>query len=162
MRRLLVFVCVLCAVYSTDTKAQTSSEVNQASAPPPEGRYEIIQSSLAAKVTIRLDRFSGQTSVLQTRQDSTVGWDDISRMPSPQSDAKAPGRANYQLFTSGLAIRFTFLINGCENPRAGRESGSYGREARARCRTRTTVGRRRTDGRGNGSPNPFERRSGGS
>jgi len=110
MRRLLIVLCVLCAVYSTDARAQRV-ELNQASVPPPEGRYEIVQSSIAARVTIRLDRYSGQTSVLQMQQDSTVGWNDVPRGPTLQADTRVPGRANYQFFTSGVAIRFTFLMN---------------------------------------------------
>ena len=111
MRRILLLVCVICPAYSANAQAQRVVEPNQATAAPPESRYEIIQSSIAARVTVRLDRFTGQASVLQSRRDSTTGWDDIPRLPTTEADARVPCRANYQIFTSGLALRFTFLIN---------------------------------------------------
>ena len=63
---------------------------------------------------------------------------------------------------SGKSKRRSLFFAGRANPRAGRESGNYDREARSCRRTRASVGGHCPDGRGNGRANPFERRGRGS
>jgi hypothetical protein len=91
--------------------AQGTSASHQRTTPPPEARYEIISSELAAKHTFRLDRFTGQTAQLVMQDDSTLTWELILKQTHPLGDTRTPGRANYQMFSSGLAARYTFLIN---------------------------------------------------
>jgi hypothetical protein len=72
-------------------------------------RYQIIQSELAAKWTFRLDRICGSVSQLVSTKDESLGWQamPIDKLPPCQPN----GRPSYQLFTSGLAVRHTFLMN---------------------------------------------------
>jgi hypothetical protein len=89
----------------------TLIQKHEETTPPVEARYEIIQSSFIAKMTLRLDRFNGVVDQLVSRVDSTIGWQTIPRRPHPYQDTRILGRANYQIFTSGIAARYTFLIN---------------------------------------------------
>jgi hypothetical protein len=107
-RWLLAWMIVVPAVVSGQSMV---AQKHQATAPPAEARFEIIQSSFVAKLTLRLDRFTGAVDQLMTRPDSTIGWEPIVRRSHRDPDTQVAGRANYQIFTSGLAIRYTFLIN---------------------------------------------------
>jgi hypothetical protein len=87
----------------TTTPPHTSSTISL------NNRFEIIQSHLAAKWTFRLDRVCGFVSQLvRTREDRTA-WEKmlIEKLPACAND----GKTHYQLFSSSLAARHTFLIN---------------------------------------------------
>jgi hypothetical protein len=72
-------------------------------------RYEIVQSELSAKNTFRLDKFCGSVAQLVKDKDDQISWQS---MPiEPKLPCAADNRNHYQLFTSGLAVKFTFLMN---------------------------------------------------
>lgn len=85
--------------------------VHQATTAPLDARYEIVQSTLAAKHTFRLDRFMGATDVLVVGIDGARGWQAIPRLAHPDDARINARRPAYQVFTSGLAVKHTFLIN---------------------------------------------------
>lgn len=72
-------------------------------------RYEIIASTLVARNTFRLDRFCGEISQLVRTQGDELTWQGmwIAGLPKCPTDSKP----RYQLFTSGMAVRNTFLMN---------------------------------------------------
>ena len=72
-------------------------------------RYEIVQSHLAAKWTFRLDRFCGFVSQYVKTTSGDVTWEPmfIEKRPTCVMD----GKIHYQLFSSSLAARHTFLMN---------------------------------------------------
>lgn len=76
---------------------------------PATSRFEIVQSHLAAKWTFLLDKYSGAVYQLVTTKDDGLAWENIpvKGLPKPTT----PSRVRYQLFTSGIAARHTFLIN---------------------------------------------------
>lgn len=78
---------------------------------PDAARYEIMQSSFAAKVTLRLDRWSGAVDQMVSRADSSITWQAVPREVNPVRDQQLLAQANYQIFSSGIAIVYTFLIN---------------------------------------------------
>jgi hypothetical protein len=72
-------------------------------------RYEIVQSHLAARWTFRLDRFCGFVSQYVSTSTGGVTWEGmpIEKRPACVMD----GKIHYQLFSSSLAARHTFLMN---------------------------------------------------
>lgn len=85
--------------------------IHMMTASAPSARYEIISSTLAARHTFRLDRFCGEVSQIvkvQTQGDELT-WQGmwVSGLPKCPADNKP----RYQIFTSGMAVRHTFLIN---------------------------------------------------
>jgi hypothetical protein len=76
---------------------------------PPSARYEIVQSQLAAKWTFRLDRVCGQVTQLVKSKDDEVTWENMGVIGLPKCVVDAKPR--YQLFSSALAARHTFLLN---------------------------------------------------
>lgn len=91
------------------TAQQTPTGVHQWSAAPPDGRFEIVQSQLAAKWTFRLDRFSGRVALLVKTKDDGVSWEELRVFDRPS--IPNPSRPRFQIFTSGIAARHTFLID---------------------------------------------------
>jgi hypothetical protein len=72
-------------------------------------RYEIVQSELAVRYTFRVDRVCGNVSQLVQTADDDLTWQIVEVVGKPA--CAADGRARYQLFSSGLAARNTFLMN---------------------------------------------------
>jgi len=98
-----MWVLILCASGS----AQEPADIHQHTTPPADARFEVMQSELTAKWTFRLDRFSGHIDQLVKTSDGSV-WQAMTIMGLPPVTAT---RARFQLFTSGLAAKFTFLID---------------------------------------------------
>ncbi len=105
---LLVSLTVMCPKVLAQEKhtAQISSNDDGA-------RYEIIQSEISVKVTIKLDKQSGKSWLLTSfsgEKPEFNAWDELKReavTPAPNNSK----RINYQVFTSGHAVRHTYLIN---------------------------------------------------
>ena len=104
MKRLAMLVLVLSATIS----AQEPADIHQHTTPPTDARFEVIQSELAAKWTFRLDRFTGHIDQLVKSSDGSSLWEAMLIVGLPPV---ASTHARFQLFTSGLAAKFTFLID---------------------------------------------------
>ena len=107
-QRLKVLAIIVCLMPFPALAVQESASP-QSTAISNGDRYQIVQSELAAKWTFRLDRVCGSVGQLVTTADSGIAWQrmDIEALPACVLD----GKPHYQLFTSGLAARHTFLMN---------------------------------------------------
>ena len=85
------------------------SPAHQQTSSIPGARFEIIQSSLAAKWTFRLDRYTGRVWQLVTTKDEDNAWEEMLVFDIPKLQAAT--RPRFQLFSSGLASRHTFLLD---------------------------------------------------
>ncbi len=127
MARLVPFFVAGCIAFGPGTLwAQVAPPTAPAPAPPaptvgiaihqqtsdvPEGRFEIIQSTLGIRMTLRVDINLGNSWQLVQRPDGSVGWQQLLRLAHPEADVRVTNRANYQVFTSGIDLSFTFMIN---------------------------------------------------
>jgi len=100
----------LALCYTTTPAQEPPSNVHQQTTTPANARYEIVQSELAAKLTFRLDRFTGQVRQLVHTKDDSNTWQMTTVIGGLPGITSAP-RARFQIFTSGLAARHTFLID---------------------------------------------------
>jgi len=73
-------------------------------------RFEIVQSPLAAKWTFRLDRFAGEVCQLVETADKHLTWEEMKVLDLPSVDPLQK-RVRFQIFTSPLAARHTYLID---------------------------------------------------
>ncbi|TAM27239.1 MAG: hypothetical protein EPN62_00175 [Candidimonas sp.] len=93
---------------------------------PNYAKYEIVQSPLLARLTIRLDRFTGETWQFVNTAKKSFAWQLMPRI-SMAHDEKIPGKVNYQIFVSGIRAQITILMNTntgtswyiVEDPKAG-------------------------------------------
>lgn len=76
---------------------------------PATSRYEIVQSPLAVKWTFRLDKYCGQISQLVKTKDDDVAWESMIVVGLPKCPTDS--RVRFQLFSSGLAARHTYMLN---------------------------------------------------
>ena len=104
-----IFYVLAYVAFSGGAFAQESATPShQQTSPPPNSRFEVIQSPLAAKWTFRLDRYSGRVWQLVKTKDDDNKWEEMPVVDRPKPSAPKP---RFQLFTSGLAARHTFLID---------------------------------------------------
>lgn len=106
----LCFVIVLLLGTCAVTGAQEPADMHQHSTTPPNARFEIVQSELAARWTFRLDRFTGHVAQLVRTKDDDNAWEEmeVTGLTAQQSET----RPRFQIFTSGLAAKHTYLIDG--------------------------------------------------
>ncbi|BCG45324.1 hypothetical protein GEOBRER4_n0077 [Citrifermentans bremense] len=110
MRMRLLRTITLCFALLVPVLAQGElSNVHQSTTTPSEARYEIIQSQLAARWTFRLDRYNGEVMQLLLNKEKENVWEKVMVVDLPR--IKAPIRPRFQIFTSGLAARHTFLLD---------------------------------------------------
>jgi hypothetical protein len=72
-------------------------------------RFEIVQSSLAAEWVFRLDRYSGRVWKLVKTNDDDGRWEEMQVIGLPRGQFVE--KPHFQVFTSGVAVRHTFLID---------------------------------------------------
>jgi|SaaInlStandDraft_2_1057019.scaffolds.fasta_scaffold368307_1 hypothetical protein len=108
MRNCLLAIIIL-SLTSALGWAQEASPPPVSSHPPTDARYTIIQSPLAGKWQFRLDRFAGYVYQIVKTSSGGTSWE---RMPVVGLPSRRSGnKPHYQIFTSGLAARHTFLLN---------------------------------------------------
>jgi hypothetical protein len=97
------------AAWPSWASGQDVNPAHQQTTPPPNARFEIVQSPLAARWTFRLERYSGRVSQIVSTADDYVTWEDMEVIGLPTIQAAAKPR--FQIFTSGIAARHTFLLD---------------------------------------------------
>ena len=107
--RCLAATTVLLLLLCGSGLAQQTSDIHQHTTPPAGARFEIVQPELAAKWTFRLDRFTGNVAQLVKTEDEDNTWEEMTVRNLPP--VKAPLHPKFQLFTSGVAAKYTFLID---------------------------------------------------
>jgi hypothetical protein len=109
-RSIVVLVSALATIQASDASdVDVTVRSSQQTTTPQSARFEVVQSTLAAKATFRLDRYTGRLWELVKTSDDENAWQEtrVHKLPQVQS----PNRPRFQVFTSGLALRHTFLID---------------------------------------------------
>ncbi len=107
MRQTLFLILLLLSFAGQAWSQETNR--SQSSSSPETSRFEIIQSELAAKITLKIDKYTGNVFQLVTGIKG-LSWELITA-EKHSADETATNKVNYQVFTSGLAVRMTYLIN---------------------------------------------------
>ena len=74
-------------------------------------RYQIVQSSIAARGTYKVDTYEGNVYQLVVDKNNNETWELLRRIGNGTNDNQVNGQRNYEIFLSTLAMRFTYLIN---------------------------------------------------
>ncbi len=74
-------------------------------------RYQIIQSTIAAKGTFKLDAYTGDVFQMVLNKNDESVWRKLNRNGHYSNDHVIENRINYSIFTSTIALRHTYLIN---------------------------------------------------
>lgn len=107
MKRLL-FTIILITIVGQAWAQETNR--HQFSSAPESARYEIVQSELGARITLKIDKYDRRVYLLV---EGTYGlaWELMQVEEHILEDTKITGKVNYQVFTSGIGQKFTFLMN---------------------------------------------------
>lgn len=106
-----ITLCLMLGTGATRAMAQDfPAPAHQSTTPAPAARFEIVQSPLAARWTFRLDRFTGRVWQLVTTKEDDTAWEEMVVAGLPPGAGAA--RPRFQIFSSGLAARHTFLLDG--------------------------------------------------
>jgi hypothetical protein len=84
------------------------AEPNQWTATPPGARFEIVQSSLVARQTFKLDNATGRVWAQVTDNNGDFSWESVPVDGLPSVDKPMP---RFQIFCSGMGARWCFLID---------------------------------------------------
>jgi hypothetical protein len=110
MKLLVAALVLFSATGALASDVDVTLRTHQLTTSPPGARFEVLQSTLAARWTFRLDRYTARVWQLVKTKDDDNTWDEMKVFERPQ--IQTPNRARFQLFTSGLAARHTFLLDG--------------------------------------------------
>ena len=83
--------------------------IHESTTKPADGRFEVIQSPLAAKWTFRLDRYTGRVDKMVRTLFGDMAWESMSVVDLP--DAASANSPRFVLFSSSIAARHTFLVD---------------------------------------------------
>lgn len=111
MTKTLRYLSILCLVQAPllAVAQDDAPSVHQMTSTPANARFEIVHSPLAAKWTFRLDRYTGNIGQLVQTASGGSAWESMTVIGLPKVDGTTGPR--FVLLTSGLAIRFTFLMD---------------------------------------------------
>ncbi len=100
---IIVFLLLSSALFSREMGLNQNTEV------PDTSRFSIIQSTLSADMTFKLDKYTGSVSRMLEGNKGTF-WLKIKR-EKHADDIKTKNSVNYQIFTSGLSVQMVYLLN---------------------------------------------------
>lgn len=106
---LAAFIAYGTCHFAVAADVDVSVRSSQTTTLPPSARFELVQSTIAARLTFRLDRYTGRVWELVKTKDDDSAWQETRVYERPQ--IATPTRARFQLFTSGIAARHTFLLD---------------------------------------------------
>ena len=105
----LVLLVVTLVASSLAIAQESPKPVHQQTSVPPNARFEVVQSTLVARLTFRLDRFTGRVwQLVRTKADDNA-WEETAVLERPAPPASP--RPHFQIFTSGFVARHTFLVD---------------------------------------------------
>jgi hypothetical protein len=108
LQKITLTLC-LSLLFTFTAKAQELDHQSVSTAPPPNAHFEIIQSPFLARLTFRLDRYTGHVDQLVATKENDLTWDAMAVIGLPRPSLEA--RPKYQIFMSGMLARITLLIN---------------------------------------------------
>jgi hypothetical protein len=99
-------VCFLIISISTYSQQNGSNQTTSLNG----GRWEFFMSDVAVRYTFKIDKFTGDVFQYVKREDETYTWQIVEKYRNV-NDIVKENVINYQLFSSGQGIRYTFLLN---------------------------------------------------
>ena len=109
MKRIVLVVAILFLLpYAVNGQEQQPVQAST-SAPASDARYEIVQTAVAPKVTLKLDRITGNVERLITGKSGNLRWEKMRVLPHPKAVNLA--KPHYRIFVSSQADQPTLLLD---------------------------------------------------
>lgn len=90
---------------------------SQKTSAPPDARFEVIHTTSNIRAALKLDNYTGTVYELVRNKDMVrakdeeFAWGITKRLPHPLDKNDSTTLVNYQIVTSSLGARYTFLVN---------------------------------------------------
>lgn len=113
----LLFSCTGSAVAQELGAPSLQVSASQKTSAPPDARFEVIQTNSNIRTTLKLDKYTGtvyelvRNKDLVRAKDEEYAWGVTKRLPHPLDKIEANDLVNYQIVTSSVGVRYTFLVN---------------------------------------------------
>ena len=105
-----IITILLAFTISSAAYAQSGiAQAHQKTAVSYDARYDFVQSTISAKWTFRLDRYTGSVSQLVATSSGRYAWDAMFVKNIPK--VSNPVKPRFILFMSGIASRHTYLLD---------------------------------------------------
>jgi hypothetical protein len=108
--RFLQFLLFVTVILTSVSSAVQERSASTPSVVPDPARYQVVQSLILAKLTFRLDRFTGATWQFAKKAGDGYTWQQIRRI-DVINDTKLNSKVIYQIFLSAIRALVTVLIN---------------------------------------------------
>jgi hypothetical protein len=106
------FLTIALLIVGISSYSQNDVSPHNVSTTIPENtRFEIVQSNLAARLTFKVDKYSGDVYQLASTTNDGQSWSKMKRLDHVSDNITDRNKVNYQLVTSGIALKFTYLMN---------------------------------------------------
>ena len=106
---LLILSLAFCAAAARAQLPSIPQGVHHETTTPENARYQVVQAQTAVKWTFRLDRYTGQVGILTQNGEGAYLWQNSKVINLP--DIQNAGKPRFQIFLSGLAAKFSFLLD---------------------------------------------------
>lgn len=106
MKKILFFLFFAISISAYSQNNNISERTDMADA-----RFEIIQSPVARKYTIKIDKQTGETWQMVVNSKNKLCWEKLYKGSSSEDDTKNEGKNNYIIFMGGVAAKDMFLMN---------------------------------------------------
>jgi hypothetical protein len=93
------------------------SSAAQKTSAPPDARFEVIETNSNIRPALKLDKYTGtvyelvRNKDLVRAKDEEYAWGLTKRLPHPLDKNDSTTLVNYQIVTSSVGARYTFLVN---------------------------------------------------
>ena len=84
---------------------------HQASSAPKTARFEIVQSERGSTNTFKIDKYTGQVFRIVKKRNKDLAWEPITFLEKQAPDEVIPDKVNFQVFISGIADIYIFLLH---------------------------------------------------
>lgn len=114
LQRKLILLTGLAGCFAFDCANLSAQDLNPAihyrTESPGDARFELLQSPLVARLTLLVDKNSGDVfQIVRTKTDE-FAWEKIDRIKSKDENLDET-QVNFQVFASGIAAKYTYLLN---------------------------------------------------
>lgn len=106
MKKILFFLffVISFSAYSQNCNISERTDISDA-------RFEIIQSPVARKFTVKIDKQTGETWQMVVDSNNKLCWEKLYKGAALELDTKNEGKNNYIIFMGGFATKDMFLMN---------------------------------------------------
>jgi len=109
LRKIVLSITLLFPLAHVITAQDLQSVWHEASTPPSDARYEIVQTGVVPKWTLKLDRITGNVERLLSEKSGSLAWEKMRVLPHPKAVNLV--KPHFQILTVSQPNQSTLLLD---------------------------------------------------